>query len=86
MIWYGIIIGFAAGVIVVTLLYTPLVDKVKMFEQRMIRDKELIDDAIKALRRFEHENANLKDDLRHLYELVPREVYAQLYDDIPRKD
>jgi predicted RNase H-related nuclease YkuK (DUF458 family) len=52
MIWLGIIIGFVTGVVVVTLCYTPLVDKVKSLEQRLIRETELRIEFASAVRRY----------------------------------
>ena len=78
--WIGIIIGFAAGVIVITLCYTPLVDKVKTLEQKMIRDKDLIDEALKTLRAYENQNNYLRVDLEQMQRLVSPEAYAQFFD------
>jgi hypothetical protein len=80
VIWIGIIIGFVTGVVVVTLCYTPLVDKVKTLEQIGKRNQELIDDAIKALRCFERENECLKSDLKQMMRLLPPEAYARFFD------
>ena len=57
MLWCGIIIGFCAGVVFATLCYTPLVEKVKLLEERMLRDKKLIDDAITSVQKYERDNA-----------------------------
>jgi hypothetical protein len=80
VIWIGIIIGFTAGVVVATLCYTPLVDKVKMLEQMRICDTELIDDAIKTLRAYERQNAILRTDLDQMQRLLPPEAYARFFD------
>ena len=79
MTWIGIIIGFAVGVVFITLCYTPLVDKVKALEQRMLRDKELIDEFIKTLRCYETQNDALRSDLDVMQRMVPPEVYARWY-------
>jgi uncharacterized membrane-anchored protein YhcB (DUF1043 family) len=79
MIWIGIIVGFVTGVVLVTLCYTPLVDKVKTLEQKLIRDKDLIDEAIKTLRHYENQNNILRADLKQLQALVPPEVYARFF-------
>ena len=80
MIWIGIIIGFATGVVFITLCYTPLVDKVKALEQRMLRDKELIDEFVKTLRCYETQNDALRSDLDMMQKLMPPEVYARYFD------
>ena len=80
MIWLGIIIGFCAGVVFATLCYTPLVDKVKLLEERMLRDKQLIDDAVTAVQKLERDNARLLSDLEVMQRMMPKELYAQFYD------
>lgn len=85
MIWLGIIIGFCAGVVFITLLYTPLVDKVEMLKQKGIRDQELIDEAIKAIHAAEYQNLHLRKDLEVMQRFVPREIYAEFFDAPYRK-
>lgn len=80
MIWIGIITGFSVGVVFITLLYTPLVDKVKLLEQKLIRDKELIDEFVKTLHAYEKQNDLLRTDLELMQRIVPPEVYARFYD------
>jgi flagellar motor component MotA len=80
MIWYGIIIGFCAGIVLATLCYTPLVDKVKLLEERMVRDKQLIDEAVSAVQKYERDNAHLVSDLEVMQRMMPKELYAQFYD------
>jgi len=80
MIWIGIIIGICAGMVLATLMYTPLVDKVKALEQRMLRDKELIDEFVKTLRCYETQNDALRQDLDMMQKLMPPEVYARYFD------
>jgi uncharacterized membrane-anchored protein YhcB (DUF1043 family) len=80
MIWIGIIIGICAGMVLATLCYTPLVDKVKALEQRMLRDKELIDEFVKTLRAYEKQNDMLRSDLDLMQRLMPPEVYARYFD------
>jgi ABC-type antimicrobial peptide transport system permease subunit len=80
MIWIGIIIGICAGMVLTTLLYTPLVDKVKALELRMMRDKELIDEFVKTLRCYETQNDALRSDLDMMQKLMPPEVYARYFD------
>jgi uncharacterized membrane-anchored protein YhcB (DUF1043 family) len=80
MIWLGIIIGFAVGVVFTTLLYTPLVDKVNMLEAKLLRDKKLIDEAIAAVAKYERDNARLISDLEVMQRMMPKELYAQFYD------
>jgi hypothetical protein len=80
VIWIGIIIGFTAGVVVATLCYTPLVDKVKSLEMSMLRNKELMDDAIKTMRAYENQNNHLRIDLEQMQRLMPPEIYARFFD------
>jgi hypothetical protein len=80
MFWLGIIIGFAAGVVVVTLCYTPLVEKVKVLEQSERRYRKLMDEAIATLKRYERDNAWLASDLEQMERLLPSEAYARFFD------
>jgi uncharacterized membrane-anchored protein YhcB (DUF1043 family) len=80
MVWLGIIIGFVTGVVVITLLYAPLVDKVEMLQQKLLREQQLIDDAIKTLTACEKQNEHLRQDLTVMQRMVPRELYAQFFD------
>lgn len=80
MIWIGIIVGFATGVVFITLCYTPLVDKVKLLEAKLNRDRDLVNEAIKAMRQFERENECLKADLKVLRGMVTPEIYAKFFD------
>jgi hypothetical protein len=72
-------IGFGAGVVLTTLAYTPMVDKVKALDQKLARDQELINDAIKTLQAYERQNAQLRADLDQMQRLMPRAI-AQFYD------
>jgi hypothetical protein len=80
MIWLGIIIGFAAGVVVVTLCYTPLVEKVKVLEQSERRYRKLMDEALETLQQYERDNAWLASDLKQMERLVSPEDYARFFD------
>jgi hypothetical protein len=80
MLWLGIIIGFSVGVVFITLLYTPLVDKVNALQDKLLREQQLIDDAIKTLTDCEKQNEHLRQDLTVMQRMVPRELYAQFFD------
>jgi hypothetical protein len=80
MIWLGIIIGFCVGVVVITLCYTPLVDKVNALQKKLIADQALIDDAITAVQNLEARNERLRKDLELVQKWIPREVLAQFFD------
>jgi hypothetical protein len=74
VIWIGIIVGFVTGVVFITLCYTPLVEKVKLLEQKLLRDQELIDEALKTLRCYERQNNILRDDLEQVHRLRSMEL------------
>jgi hypothetical protein len=80
MIWLGIIIGFCVGVVCITLLYMPLVDKVNALQDKLVSDQLLIDDAVKMLRDLEERNEHLRKDLELVQKWIPREVLAQFFD------
>jgi len=80
MIWLGIIIGFCAGVVFVTLCYTPLVEKVKVLEQSERRYRKLCDEALAAVQQYERDNAWLASDLKQMERLVSPEDYARFFD------
>jgi hypothetical protein len=80
MIWLGIIIGFSAGVVLVTLCYTPLVDKVKELEQSERRYRKLLDEALASVQRYERDNAWLASDLKQMGRLISPEAYARFFD------
>ena len=80
MIWLGIIVGFAAGVVFVTLLYTPLVDKVKLLEEKERHYRKTVDDAIATVQKYERDNAWLASDLKQMERLISPEAYAQFFD------
>jgi hypothetical protein len=80
VIWIGIIIGFAVGVVFITLCYIPLVDKVNALQEKLVRDQQLVDDAVTTLRALEERNEHLRKDLELVQKWIPREVLAQFFD------
>ena len=68
------------GVVFITLLYTPLVDKVNALQEKLVSDQALIDDAVKTLRDLETRNEHLRKDLELVQRWIPREVLAQFFD------
>jgi hypothetical protein len=80
MIWLGIIIGFCAGVVVVTLCYTPLVEKVKVLEEREESYRKRTLEALAAVQMYERDNAWLASDLKQMERLVSPEAYARFFD------
>jgi hypothetical protein len=80
VIWIGIIIGFAAGVIVLTLCYTPLVEKVKLLEEHERQYRKLLDEALATLQQYERDNVWLASDLKQMERLISPEAYARFFD------
>jgi hypothetical protein len=78
---FGLVVGFVIGVVLVTLAYAPLGNRIVMLEQKVVREVDLRNEAITAIREYENENYRLRSEIRQseYIRLLKADGHGQIY-------
>jgi uncharacterized membrane-anchored protein YhcB (DUF1043 family) len=77
----GLVVGFVIGVVLVTLAYAPLGNRIVRLEQKLAREIDLRNEAIEAIRAYESENYMLRSEIRQdeYIRLLKANGHGQIY-------